>query len=84
MSECRHEAPLRVTGDVLRWLRLREGMTRKQAAAKIGVGPWCLKNWETGAELPSWIECRVMQSVYGCSLAVMFLPATNETKRRLA
>lgn len=42
------------TGNRLRSLRSRTGLSIEALAPRIGVSPWTLRNWELGRRKPSW------------------------------
>ena len=44
--------PMSSVGDRLRFLRERRGLTQVQAAAKIGISPSSIRNWEQGRSVP--------------------------------
>ncbi len=61
---------------LLRWARETAGLTREEAAQKIGVKPERLAGWEAEpAWRPTVVQLRKASHVYRRPLAVFFLPA---------
>jgi Zn-dependent peptidase ImmA (M78 family) len=63
-----------VNPDVLLWARTSVGVSRFEAAAKIGVEPEVLEGWETGQDKPTIGPLRELADLYRRPLAAFLLP----------
>ena len=63
-----------INPELLRWARESIHMDAHQAAAKIGVSPDRLADWEDGADRPSMHQLRRASEVYKRPLAAFYLP----------
>ena len=62
----------------LKAARVNAGLTRTEAAARIGVSPDTLANWERGKTAPSAIKLPAIESAYGIAYEqLIFLPQNN-------
>jgi len=62
----------------LKAARINAGLTRKEAADKLGITTQALANYENGKRYPRIPTIQKMESVYGVTYAdLLFLPSTT-------
>jgi transcriptional regulator with XRE-family HTH domain len=64
-------------GQRFRLLRLALGESQTKCAARLGVEPSCVNNWEAGKSHPRFPHIAVIARMMGCSLEY-FLEGTGE------
>lgn len=52
-------------GDMLRWARKWRGRSLEDTAAKIGIDPSAISDWESGLRVPTVTQARKLASFYG-------------------
>lgn len=57
-------------GDVLYSMRIRKGLSQKEAAQKIGVSPTAVWQWENGVSRPNVNMLFDIFKWYGCKLFI--------------
>lgn len=60
---------------MLEWGRSHSGLSLEQAAKKIGVRPFTLTSWESGAVKPTIPQLRRVAAAYKRPMAAFYLPA---------
>ena len=71
---------------LLKEARLKQRLTREQAAERLGVDPSTVKRWENGTSTPQPINLHSITEVYGITLpqlGISEFPSTEETQRDL-
>lgn len=53
----------------LKAARINAGLSRAEAAKRLGVSASTLKNWETQKSFPSVMKIAVIEELYGISIA---------------
>ena len=66
--------PALIHPSLLVWARKNAGLRPEEAAAKAGINPQTLQEWEAGTDRPSIPQLRKLGEVYKRPLAVFFLP----------
>lgn len=65
--------------DLLRWARLRAGLSLGEAAERIGKSAKDLEAWESGGAAPTYIQLETLaERVYRRPVALFFLPEPPE------
>jgi transcriptional regulator with XRE-family HTH domain len=59
-------------------LRRQAGLSQAQLAAKLGVSPGAVGNWETGIRIPRLPTLRKMAEALGVTVGEIEFPAENE------
>lgn len=63
----------------LRALRVNAGLDQKSAAAKLGITPETLGNWENGKSFPNVPQITKIETLYGVNYSdINFLPKMSE------
>ena len=63
----------------LRALRVNAGLDQKAAAAKLGITPETLGNWENGKSFPNVPQITKIEALYGVNYSdINFLPKMSE------
>ena len=50
-------------------LRKKMGLSQDKFAAKLGVAPYTVRRWESGATAPSPMARRVIEELFGITLS---------------
>lgn len=62
---------LRIT---LEAARVNAGYSQKEAAKRLKVDPYTLRNWEKGRTSPTLKKAKEIENLYGISFDYIFLP----------
>ena len=66
----------------IKFLRVRQRLTQKDAALALGVKQSQISQWETGNQIPKSTRLQAIAETYGCSVSEV-LEAVEEIAQRL-
>lgn len=74
--------------DIIKTLRIKNGLDRKEAAQKLNIGFQTLGHYETGRSEPPFKVLKDMAKLYGVTIGELFgeaspAPVSNEEKKNL-